>query len=280
MRRGSLTVCEPGGRRAVPLWPFSQVLHAATFVGAAESASLLSTLESYRRGSAYAERPRGRRRYYDDNAWIGLSLLAHGDTDGARRVLGFLREGCVARDDASVGVRWVEGGEALHSCSTGSTGLVALRLSPHLAGAERAPMVALARGCASFLEGLLDADGMVADHRRPDGSVDPGVYTYNQGLLVGLLTGLGRAEDALALARRVQVVFDDGRLWSHPPAFDAILVRELLRLDPLRPAPVCGRGAPPTSNGCGRRRATRGPDCSPEAASVATTPASCSTTRP
>jgi hypothetical protein len=129
----------------------------------------------------------------------------------------------------------VEGGEALHACSTGSTGLVALRLAPHAGPAERAPMLELARGCSSFLEALVDADGMVADHRRPDGSIDPGVYTYNQGLLVGLLTGLGRAEDALALARRVQVVFDDGRLWSHPPAFDAILVRELLRLDPLRP---------------------------------------------
>jgi hypothetical protein len=76
---------------------------------------------------------------------------------------------------------------------------------------------------------------MVADHRRPDGSVDPGVYTYNQGLLVGLLTDLGRVDDALELAQLVRTLFGTDRLWSHAPAFNAILVRELLRLDSVRP---------------------------------------------
>jgi hypothetical protein len=93
----------------------------------------------------------------------------------------------------------------------------------------------LGRGCATFLEQLVDADGLVTDHRRPDGSTDPAVYTYNQGLLIGLLTELGRLDDALALAARVRSAFDADRLWTHPPAFDAILVRELLRLDRARP---------------------------------------------
>jgi hypothetical protein len=101
---------------------------------------------------------------------------------------------------------------------------------------ERAELLELAAGCASFLEGLLDGDGLVADHRRADGSIDPGIYTYNQGLLVGLLVGLGRADDALALALRVVGAFDAERLWRHAPAFDAILVRELLVLDAARPA--------------------------------------------
>lgn len=86
-----------------------------------------------------------------------------------------------------------------------------------------------------FLEGLLDTDGLVADRRSPDGSVDPSGYTYNQALLVGLLADLGRVDDAVALAVRVQVAFDEERLWSHPPAFNAIFVRELLRLDGGRP---------------------------------------------
>ncbi len=235
VRRGRLAVREPGGRQAVPLWPFSQVLHAAASVGAPESSALLATVASYRRGSAYAESPRGKRRYYDDNAWIGLALIAHGNGGSAQRVLDFLREGCVEQTDGSLGVRWVEGGESLHACSTGSTGLVASRLSAVGAEAERASLVELARRCTVFLEGLLAADGLVADQRRPDGSVDPSVYTYNQGLLVGLLADLGRVADAVALAARVQVAFDEERLWSHPPAFNAILVRELLRLDSRRP---------------------------------------------
>jgi hypothetical protein len=193
------------------------------------------SLETYRRGAAYAERPGSRRRYYDDNAWIGLALLDHGDVDGAERVLHFLREGAVPVGEGGVGVRWVEGGEALHACSTGSTGLLALRLADRVAGAAD-ELRALARGCAGFLAQLLDADGLVADHRRPDGSVDPGVYTYNQGLLVGLWTGLGRLEDAEAMADRVRAAFGPERLWAHPPAFDAILVRELLALDAVRPS--------------------------------------------
>ena len=235
VRRGALVVREPGGLRAVALWPYSQVLHAAAAVGAPESAALLASLESYRRGSAYAERPRGKRRYYDDNAWIGLALIAHGEVDAGQRVLDLLQEGCEEQADGSIGVRWVEGGMALHACSTGSTGLVASRLSAAVAQERRAQLLEMSRRCTAFLEGLVDEDGLVADHRRPDGSVDPSVYTYNQGLLVGLLNDLGRIDDAVALARRVQVAFDSERLWSHPPAFDAILVRELLRLDGVRP---------------------------------------------
>ena len=219
----------------MPLWPFSQVLHTAALVGAEDASTLRVSLEAYRRGTAYAERPRGRRRYYDDNAWIACGLLSFGDVEAARRVVEFLREGAVLGPDGAVGVRWVEGGAALHACSTGSTGLIALRLGAVVGEGERAPLAELAAGCTAFLEGLLDGDGLVADHRRADGSVDPALYTYNQGLLIGLLTGHDRLDDAVALAGRVRRAFDAERLWAHPPAFTAILVRELVRLDALRP---------------------------------------------
>jgi hypothetical protein len=234
-RRGALVVREPHGWRAVPLWPFSQVLHAAALVGAAEGPALRESLEAYRRGTAYAERPGNRRRYYDDNAWIALALLAHDEPEGAARILDMLREGAVPLPSGAVGVRWVEGGDALHACSTGSTGLVALRLVEHAREEERPGLVQLAERTTAFLEELLDADGLVADHLRADGSIDHGIYTYNQGLLVGLLTGLGRADDAVALADRVRAAFDPDRLWRHAPAFDAILVRELLALAAVRP---------------------------------------------
>jgi len=231
---GRRWVREPSHVRAVALWPFSQVLHAGVSAAAPETAVLLRALESYRRGSAYAERPRGRRRYYDDNAWVGLALLERGHVAEAARLLAFLRQGSVPQADGSIGVRWAEGGESLHACSTGSTGLVALRLAA-ATEVESTAMVGLALGCTSFLEGLLDADGLVADNRQADGSVDPAVYTYNQALLIGLLVGLGREGEAVAVARHVVAAFDPVRLWAHPPAFNAILVRELLRLDAARP---------------------------------------------
>src|SRR5690606_13434322 len=115
------------------------------------------------------------------------------------------------------GVLWIEGGSTLNACSTGAAGLVAARL----AGGDDP----LARGAVDFLLRLRDSDGLVADHVRADGSVDPQVFTYNQGLLVGLLHELGRTDEALEHARRTTAAFDADRLWRHPAAFNAILVR-------------------------------------------------------
>jgi predicted alpha-1,6-mannanase (GH76 family) len=223
-------VHEPRSLRAVPLWPFSQVLHTAAYLRAPESPQLLRALEAYRRGPAYAERPRHRRRYYDDNAWIALALLDHGEVEGARRILGFLADGCVRLDDGTVGVRWHEDAPTLHACSTGATGLAALRLAERLPAHEREPLRDLTERCCGFLVGQQGADGLVGDHRRPDGSVDGEVWAYNQGLLVGLLTGLGRVDEAVRLAATVQAFYGMDRLWAEPPVFVAILIRELLGL--------------------------------------------------
>mgnify|MGYP002682689728 CR=1 FL=1 len=54
-------------------------------------------------------------------------------------------------------------------------------------------------------------------------------------LSVSRSAGLGREGEAVAAAGRVVAAFDPVRLWAHPPAFNAILVRELLRLDAARP---------------------------------------------
>jgi predicted alpha-1,6-mannanase (GH76 family) len=237
-RHGRLVVREPRAVRAVPLWPFSQVLHATVAVGAHHRearhkvAGVRAALESYRRGEAYAERPSVRRRYYDDNAWIAVALLASGDPVSrldARRVLDWVRSGA---DEATggIGVRWGEGGAAHHACSTGSAGLAAALLSD-----DDANLLAFAEGCASWLLGLRDSDGLLADNRSADGRVDPAVFTYNQGLLIGLLTVLGRLDEATAHAERTVREFDRDRLWAHAPAFNGVLVRELMRLHAERP---------------------------------------------
>lgn len=235
--RSGLVVRQPGRRRREPLWPFSQVLHATGAVSAYDDvarsrlAGLWEALEDYRRGDGYAERPRLTTRYYDDDAWIALAALADGSEarrDLAARVLRFLRTG--VRDDG--GVLWVEGGATRNACSTGGVGLVAARLPDEPGSRE------IALGALDFLLRLRDDDGLVADHVRADGSVDPRVFTYNQGLLVGLLHELGRTDEALDHARRTAAAFEVERLWLHPPAFTGVLVRELVPVLRERPDPA------------------------------------------
>jgi hypothetical protein len=244
-RAGRVTVKEPGGLRAVPLWPFSQVFHAATVLSESHviprshAHDLLTTLQTYRAGLAYAERPSNQRRYFDDNAWIALAAIDYDTQESlaiASRIYEFLRQGSDVCGPAEIGVRWVESGRNHHSCSTGSTGLVAIRLA--VTGViPGEPALEFAQGCANFLVALQDSDGLVRDHRRPDGGIDAGIYTYNQGLTLGLLAAVGRQEEAVALANRTIEMFDGERFWKHAPAFNSIFIRELMRLHQVAPHP-------------------------------------------
>lgn len=224
-------VREPGSPRRVALWPFSQVLHAGALVEGPESrtsARLLRMLEAYRWGDGWAERPRSRRRYFDDDAWVVLALLDLGDDDAlrlARRAWGFLLTGRVDVPGRGTGLRWNEGSATLHACSTGAAGLAAARWR-----GPGGPPPGLAEACAELLLSMRDDDGLVGDHLRPDGSVDAAVHAYNEGLLVALLGELGRTDDAVEAADRAMSAFPPDVLWTHPAAFDAILVRELVRL--------------------------------------------------
>ncbi len=240
------------------LWPYTQVLHAAVLVGALRGDRTArgwgSGLERFRRGRAY-QPSRGVRpgwRFYDDNAWVGLAAaqacqLAAGRTgpeELARRVEHWVAGG----EDPRGGVFWRERLAGRHACSTGSAGLLALRVAPHDPAA-----VAFARRCSDFLNGpLRRPDGLVADSVRADGSVDTAVYSYNQGLSVGLDVLLHETGDRLALDRArtsaaatLEWFGTDDRLWLHEPCFNAILCRLLLLLhahdgDPAWPAAVDG----------------------------------------
>jgi hypothetical protein len=88
------------------------------------------------------------------------------------------------------------------------------------------------------LKQLEDADGCVRDHRRPDGGIDGAIYTYNQGLSIGLLCEIGHVDEAADLAMRTIALFDDQRLWKHAPVFNSILIRELMRLHSAQPNPM------------------------------------------
>ena len=246
---GSLDVWEGPTARRAPLWPVSQVLAAAVDVGAltgdhAYAEALVRGLAAFRRGEAYAPRPRQRRRYFDDNAWIGLELVRLHALSGdptylalARRVFAFVAGG----QDPDGGVRWVEGRSSRNTCATAPASELALRL--HLIEPDDA-LLGFARRAMDWLERTLRlASGLLAD-REDRGVIELTVWSYNQGAALGAFALLyaieGRSTDrdaALTLAR-VSLEYLRGEvLWVHPPVFNAVWFRNLVDLEALAPVP-------------------------------------------
>ena len=208
----------PGRRAPVALWGLVHVLWAATELRAPETGvpidELAGLIEGYRRGDGYAAKPRTRRRYYDDNAWLGLVATALGDRSVAARSLAFVRTG----ERPGGGVAWVEGGHSRNTCSTASGAWLAARLGE----------TALALRWMDWLgEVLRGPDGLYSD-RVEAGRVDPAIFSYNPGAAVAALHAGGRDRDAIATARASLALFDVERLWREPPPFAAIWFRALL----------------------------------------------------
>ena len=249
---GSLVVRErPGHRKLAPVWPVSQVLAAAADVAELTGdydvvERLVIGLKPYTAGDGYLPTPGDRRRYFDDNAWIGLCFaqlhLQTGEARWlrkARKVFGFVREG----QDSDGGMRWVEGRRARHTCSAAPAAQLALRL--HLANGGDTDGVALgfARRTLAWLDRTLRLrGGLYADHVDARGHVDPTLWTYNQGspvgahLLLHLETGdMATLEQARAISAGSLRRFGADRTWKHPPVFNAVWFRNLLALDALEP---------------------------------------------
>lgn len=224
---GRLTwVHEPRSPLAVTLWPFSQVLHAFALSDAVSGpgrfAGLARGLKAYRHPQGCFRESVGRgQRYYDDNAWVGLALLQHdvfahsGDWRGkASQVDEFVRTGF---DPDTGGIRWVEGGDTVNACSTGAGAV----LHAHLGHPIEAEL--------RFLAELRNADGLVRDHLRADGTVEPSVYSYNQGLLIIAALKSGNHRLAAEAAEAGNAHFTVERLWEQPVSFNAVYVRAQLQ---------------------------------------------------
>jgi hypothetical protein len=246
------------------LWPLSQVLAAALDLarldvdGTRGDATLVDdlavTLELYRWGDGYAPYPGGQERYYDDNAWVGLDAVqAHSQIEGrpddslwlhkAKRTFGVV----LAGQDDDGGVRWKEGPVgrpgSRNACSTAPAIELALRLHT-LTGADRYRHVA-ERADAWLWRELASSGGLLFDHVDPDGTIEPTLWSYNQGAAIGAdvlwwrLTGdQARLDRATATAGSAldHFVRGDG-LWRQPPAFNAIFFRNLLQLHAAVPQP-------------------------------------------
>jgi Glycosyl hydrolase family 76 len=182
--------------------------------------------------------------YHDDNAWLGLALtqglLLTGDprlAAPAERALDVARRG----EDPAGGIRWSERTTSRHACTSGPTALLALRLAQATGRAPSRDTAALVDRQLGFLDtALARPDGLVADHLA-GGSLHRHAWSYNQGAALGAhrLAGelLGRAAGAgrsLALARAAVRRWTGERLWQEPPAFVAVLARQLLALDAAR----------------------------------------------
>jgi len=214
----------PRRRRQAALWGLVHVLWAATDLRdlgfEVPLGDLIDLVKTFRRGAGFAAKPRTRRRYFDDNAWLGLVALALPEPELARELLPFVQTG----EDPSGGILWVEGGTSRNTCSTASAAWLASSLGDD----------AFALRAMEWLDATLRGpDGLYADHI--DGaSVDPKVFSYNQGASIAALRMLGRTEQADATARSSLALFRAERLWQEPPPFLAIWFRALLALPAAR----------------------------------------------
>jgi hypothetical protein len=241
----------PNRRKLAAVWPLGQAIAAAAdlrFVDhdLRDVGSLMVTLRRYRDpdDDGYAPTPGARRRYFDDNAWIGLvfSQLYLQTEDArflrqARRTLRFVRRG----EDPEGGVRWVEGRRSRNSCATAPAAQLALRI--HLLDGEPGAL-AFAIRCLDWLDAtLLRSDRLYADRIDGRGRIGSAVWSYNQGAALGAHLLRWRATDddrsltrATATARAtIRHLSASDRLWRHPPVFNAIALRNLLALDAVVP---------------------------------------------
>lgn len=270
-RRGHVQVLDGPGRRhgLAALWPFSQVLAAALQMAhlphgerAARTVDALGVeVERYWSREGYATHPGRSERYHDDNAWLGLDAVdaalmttADGQDAAARRwwdVAVRATRFVLAGQQPDGGIHWVQPRAGRRSpcnaCSTApgiALALRVLRSHPELAADEGAALALAASRADAWLWSTLGApEGVLWDHQEPDGTIERTVWSYNQGAAIAAdvawwqLTGedrhLARAR-ATANAALAWFAMDD-RLWREPPAFVAILLRELVRLHRLTP---------------------------------------------
>jgi hypothetical protein len=255
VRPDGQVVAALGRRRGpLPLWPVTQVLHAAVLVEPLQPddcseahravvGALAAGLGRYRSGSAWGPKGGTRPRYADDVAWVGLALaaLARSRREPLPEEVGRAVRFVLACEHPDGGVRWHERTDARNTCATAPGAHLALeaRLAtsdPHL--------LAFASRTLGWLDRTLRRDdGLYAD-RIEDGVVVRAVWAYNQGEAVVAYRLLGEAAGdpapmsvaADVAAATVRRFARPGVLWRQPPVFVGIWARDLAALPvDLRP---------------------------------------------
>jgi Glycosyl hydrolase family 76 len=190
-------------------------------------------------------------RYYDDNAWLGLALVRHHELTGnpellrlAQRVFSFLISGWSTETTWRFrgGIRWKEstGNRSRNACANAPTAELAARL--HRQSGATIYLDWSVRIYQWTRGALRGADGLYVDRVAPDGSRTPTIWSYNQGSMIGAGVLLARETNDpsfLEHAAETAGAYVDSRdlaaLLTQDPAFNAVLFRNLLVLDQVRP---------------------------------------------
>jgi hypothetical protein len=195
----------------------------------------------------------GSPRYYDDNEWLGLDLVAasrilHDPSLLARaeQVFAFVVTGWDADAGHACpgGVFWTsqDASGSRNTVSTANGALLGLEL--YRATGDPGYLSWASAMYSWELRCLRRADGLYADSIAVDGRIDQTVWSYNQGAMVaaGVLfyevTGDPGYLRAATSTARVALRFFSSRLAAEPPEFVAIFFRDLDLLDRTRPAPA------------------------------------------
>jgi hypothetical protein len=189
----------------------------------------------------------GGTKYYDDNDWIGIELLrayklTHNPSVllSAEAVMAFEMAGWDTSQEHACpgGIPFSNGAE--------NTDRNTVTTAP---AAELAAQLYRISGNAQYLQFaqkayewvrhcLLTPGGLYADHISPTGVVEPMLWSYNQGTMIGAGTLLYQATgnsaylyDARQTARAGLAYFTPQRLGSEIPFFPAVYFRNVLYLD-------------------------------------------------
>ncbi|MCQ4079489.1 glycoside hydrolase family 76 protein [Streptomyces sp. RB6PN25] len=194
--------------------------------------------------------------YYDDNAEVGLSLVSAYHATGDRNLIGRARTAFAAdargwdtdpSDTCPGGERWIEnsGNKGRVANSTGLAALLSVELyqttgqRTYLHWAERAYQ--WNRTC------LMQSAGLYRNGRGDDGTVDPTLWSYNSGAMIGTAVQLYHAtgdqrflDNAISDADGALAYWSQGdRLYEQPVIFNAYFFQDLLLLDSVHHDPRC-----------------------------------------
>jgi hypothetical protein len=204
-------------------------------------------------------------KYHDDNVWVGLAFIQEYrmasslglsvTLDRARQLFTFTQSGWDNSGTPAGGVFWVQQGVGAgltnHDRGTGATAGGA-ELGFHLdvltktstydgdgtVGASPASLGAtnMINWVSEYL-GSTAVPGLYDNAMHGDGSIDPALWTYNQGVTLGAEvlwyqhTGLSSyLNQAVAIANKALSYF--GNFETQPPSFNAMLFQNLLELYP------------------------------------------------
>jgi Glycosyl hydrolase family 76 len=271
------------------LWPFSQALAATVSLaniphlgvsmasalkarevglrsyldannsGAAEG-TFTSTLAAFDGTVAPPAGPGGTK-YYDDNDWVGIELvrlykLTHEPSvrESAEAIMAFEMAGWQTNQELGC-----PGGIPFDNAATNTdrntvTTAPAAELALQLYGlTHNTEFLRFAEMAYQWVRScLLQPGEMYADHVNPKGVVEPMLWSYNQGTMIGAgallyqATGnSGYLYEARQTARAATAYFTPERLAAENPFFPSVYFRNLMYLDSITHDPP---GAAPAQN--------------------------------